>query len=324
MNISAQDIQHFSRISSRGVYGRALTDIAQDCPCLKVLVADVMKASRLADFSQKYPDKFLNVGIAEQNMIGIAAGLASEGSTVFTSSFGPFASMRCFEMLRTQLGYMNLNVKVVGLMSGLASETSGNTHYGLEDLAITRSIPNMTVLSPADGLETYKAVVAAAEHQGPVYIRLTGINGFPAVYKEDYAFEIGKGIQVREGEHVAIIATGTMVHEALRAARALSKENISAAVFDMHTIKPLDTELLDNIFSRYRLVITAEEHFLAGGMGSAVAESQAGKRMRPPHLMLGIPDCFGKAGSFAYMLDQFGLTAPQIARRIAETYKELF
>lgn len=324
MIFDTQTVQNFSRISSRGVFGKALSDIEAEMPDLRVLVADVACSARLEDFAKNAPDKLINVGIAEQNMIGIAAGLASTGKTVFATTFAPFASMRCFEMLRTQLGYMNLNVKVVGLMSGLAGGVVGNTHYGLEDLAITRVIPNMTVLSPADGVETYKAVCAAAQMKGPCYIRLTGTNGSMPVYKEDFDFEIGKGIVLKEGTDIALIATGSMVAEAQRAARALTKSNIAASVVDMHTIKPLDTKLLDALFANHKMVVTIEEHFAIVGLGSAVAEYKSGFKNMPPHLIIGIPDVFEKAGDYAFMLNKCQLTANQIASSIIQKYQELF
>ena len=323
MIFDAQTVQNFSRISSRGVFGKALADLEPTMSDLRVLVADVTGSARLDDFAKNAPEKLINVGIAEQNMIGIAAGLASTGKTVFATTFAPFASMRCFEMLRTQLGYMNLNVKVVGLMSGLAGGVVGNTHYGLEDLAITRVIPNMTVLSPADGVETYKAVLAAAEMNGPCYIRLTGTNGAMPVYKDDYDFQIGKGIVLKEGTDVALIATGSMVSEAQRVARALTKSEISAGVIDMHTIKPLDTKLLDAVFANYKMIVTIEEHFAIGGLGSAVAEYKSGLKNSLPHLIIGIPDVFEKAGDYNYMLTTLGLTAPQISLKIQKTYKEI-
>ncbi len=323
MIFDTQTVQNFSRISSRGVFGKALTDIEPSRNDLRVVTADVTGSARLEEFVRNAPDKLVNVGIAEQNMIGIAAGLASTGKTVFATSFAPFASMRCLEMLRTQLAYMNLNVKVVGLMSGFSGGVVGNTHYGLEDLAITRVIPNMTVLSPADGVETYKAVCAAAEMKGPCYIRLTGTNGFTPVYKEDFDYRIGKGIVLKEGTDIAIIATGSMVGEAVRAARALSKSGISATIVDMHTIKPLDTQLLDELFSTHEMIVTIEEHFLIGGLGSAVAEYKASKKSIPPQLMIGIPDIFPKAGDYAFMLNECGLTAPQIAEKIANAFNAL-
>ena len=323
MIFDIQTVQNFSRISSRGVFGRALTDLEPNMPDLRVISADVTKSARLDEFLTKAPEKIINVGIAEQNMIGIAAGLASTGKNVYATAFAPFATMRCFESLRTQLGYMNLNVKVVGLMSGLAGGVVGNTHYGLEDLAITRTIPNMTVLSPADGVETYKAVCASANLKGPCYIRLTGTNGATPVYKEDYDFQIGKGIVLKEGTDVALIATGSMVSEALRTARALTKNNISASVVDMHTIKPLDTDLLNSLFIKHKMIVTVEEHFVIGGLGSAVAEYKSSLKNTPMQLFIGISDEFIKAGDYAFSLNECGLTAIQIAQQITQKFKEL-
>lgn len=323
MIFDTQTVQNFSRISSRGVFGKALADIESSFDNLRVVVADVLSSARLKEFSQKAPEKLVNVGIAEQNMIGIAAGLASVGNVVFATSFAPFASMRPYELIRSQLGYMNLNVKVVGLMSGFAGGGVGNTHYGLEDLTIMRAVPNMTVIAPADGLETYKAVCSIAEKNGPAYVRLTGTNGFAPVYKEDYHFEIGKGIVLKEGTDIAIVATGSMVNEALRAARGLTRSNISATVVDMHTIKPLDTDLLDELFANHKMIVSVEEHFAIGGLGSAIAEYKSGIRNAPLHMIIGIPDRFEKAGDYAFMLDKCGLTATKIAERITQKFKEI-
>ena len=206
-------------------------------------------------------------------------------------------------------------------MSGMANGTVGNTHYGLEDIALTRTIPNMTVLCPCDPFETYKATVAAAKHKGPVYLRLTGVNGFAPVYKSDFDFEIGRGIVVQEGKDVALIATGTMVGECLRAARGLVRQGVTPTVVDMHTIKPLDTELLDRLFATHKLIVTIEEHFTIGGLGGAIAEYKADKVNAPRQITIGIPNEFHKVGSYAYMLDSCGLTAPKIAARIMECLK---
>lgn len=322
MIIDNANAMALSRLSSRGAFGEILNELEPQIDNLMAVVADVMTSARLSDFQKQAPEKLVNVGIAEQNMIGISAGLAAEGYNVFAASFAPFASMRCFEALRTQLGYMNLNVKVVGLLSGFSGGTFGNTHYGLEDLAITRTIPNMTVLSPADCVETVKAVEAAAKHVGPVYIRLTGVNGTPCIYKEDYEYVIGKGIILNEGTDIAIIATGTMVHEALRTSRALTKENISATVVDMHTIKPLDTELLDKLFASHKLIVTVEEHNVIGGLGSAVAEHKAKFKNAPQQLIIGVNDVFEKAGDYNFMLNKCGLTAPKILEKIVQEFSK--
>lgn len=316
MTFDLRSAMELSRLSSRGVFGAALKDLEPSLPDLRIVTADVESSARVSEIRKSSPEKVINVGIAEQNMVGIAAGLASCGKTVFASSFAPFASMRCFEMLRTQVGYMNLNVKMVALMSGVANGTIGNSHYGLEDIALLRTIPNMTVLCPCDPFETWKATQAAALTNGPVYLRLTGVNGFAPVYKNDFDFQIGKGIVVSEGQDVALIATGTMVSECVRAARGLARSGITPTVVDMHTIKPLDTELLDKIFASHKLIVTVEEHFTIGGLGSAIAEYKADKPNTPRQLMIGIPNEFKHAGAYAYMQDQSGLTANRIAERL--------
>lgn len=316
IEFSSANALYWSRLNSRKTFGAVLEEIAPLYPNLMVLAADVAASAGLTGFAKKFPGQFLNMGIAEQNMIGVAAGLALEGKCVFVTSFAPFVSMRCYEMLRNYLGYMNLNVKVVGIASGLSMGVGGNTHYGLEDLAITRMIPNMTVVSPADCTETAKAVLALAEHKGPAYLRLTGVGGNPVVYKEEYPFELGKGIVLREGEDVVIIATGTMVYESIRAARVLQKENISCTVVDMHTIKPLDKNLLQEIFVKHRLIVTVEEHSRIGGLGSAVAEYKAEFPDSPKQIMMGVPDEFGKAGDYPWLLTQYDLTAKAIAEKI--------
>ncbi len=322
MEFDFKNMMELSRLSSRGVYGKALSDITQANDNIMAVVADVMTSSKLEEFCKKFPDKFINVGIAEQNMISVSAGLASEGYNVFASTFAPFASMRCFEQLRTQVGYMNLNVKVVGLLSGFSGGVVGNTHYGLEDIALTRTIPNMTVISPADCVETYKVIEALKNYIGPCYVRLTGVNGTPNAFKENYEFKIGKAIQMTEGEDIAVIATGTMVYEAMRTARALKKNNILVSVYNFHTIKPLDYETLDKIFSKYKLLVTIEEHFKIGGLGSAVAEYKSDKKA-PPQLIIGVEDKFEKAGEYNYMLDKTGLTAPKIAEKILKKLEEI-
>lgn len=321
MEINLRTALELSRLSSRGVFGKALNEITTKDDNIMAVVADVMSSAKLGDFNENFPEKLVNAGIAEQNMISIAAGLASEGYNVFATTFAPFASMRCFEQLRTQVGYMNLNVKTVGILSGLGGGVVGNTHWGLEDLAITRTIPNMTVISPADCVETYKTIEALKNFEGPCYVRLTGVNGTPCVYKEDYDLEIGKSITIQEGDDIAIIATGTMVYESLRASKALKKQGISAKIINMHTIKPLDTKTLDEVFKNYKFIVTVEEHFKTGGLGGAVAEYKSTLINAPKHLIIGIEDKFEKAGDYNFMLNKTGLNAPQIAQKILEVYK---
>jgi transketolase len=304
------------------MFGQAILSLAESAPELMVLSADLGNSSGLDRFRKTYPEQFVNVGIAEQNLVGVAAGLAKEGFTVFATSFAPFLAMRASEQIRMNMGYMDLPVKAVAIGSGVSMAYLGNSHYGIEDAAVMRAIPNMTVVSPADCGEIVKCVYAAAKYPGPMYIRLTGAPNNPVVYSEEYDFVIGKAITLREGSDVTIVANGTMVHESLEAAKLLEEQGISAAVVNMHTIKPLDTAVLDRAFAGSKLVVTVEEHSVVGGLGSAVAEYKAGVRNAPPQLILGLPDAFGVTAEYKYLLDKYGLLAPHIARRVAERFAE--
>ena len=285
-----------------------------------VLSADLGGSSGLNRFIKSYPDNYLNVGISEQNMIGMAAGLAREGFVVFVTSFAPFLSMRSSEQVRMNMGYMDANVKAVALGSGVAMSFLGNSHYGLEDASIMRSIPNLTIVSPADCTEIVKTVFAAAEFEGPMYIRLTGATNNPVVYKEDYDFEIGKAITLRDGSEITIIANGTMVYESLEAAKLLEVEGFSATIVNMHTIKPLDTKVIDKAVASSKLIVSIEEHSVIGGLGGAIAEYKTSLKNAPPQLVIGLPDKFGKVGEHRYLLEKYGLTAKQIAKRISNAY----
>ena len=306
----------WSRLGARATFGQAILETAKERDDFYVLSADLGQSSGLGRFRGEFPDRFVNCGIAEQNLIGIAAGLAKDGTNVFATSFSPFVTMRACEQVRMNMGYMQLNIKTVGLGSGLVMAQLGNSHFGLEDASVMRAIPGMTVVNPADGAEIVKTVEALCEFNGPAYLRLTGGPGLPVVYEEDFDFRIGKAIPLREGKDVAIIATGTMVWYALEAAGLLAERGIDAAVTDMHTIKPLDAEAVKAQLDR-KLIVTVEEASIVGGLGSAVAESIAMEKDKPPHLMLGIRDCFPHAGSYAYLLEQCRLTAAQIAEDIA-------
>ena len=314
--INPSNARTWSRLGSRGVFGQALLSIGDACPDLMVLSADLGNSSGLDRFKASFPDKFVNIGIAEQNMIGVAAGLAKEGYNVFATSFAPFISMRSGEQIRMNLGYMELNVKAVAIGSGISMAFLGNSHYGLEDAAVMRSIPNMTVVCPADCAEIVKTVYAAAQFRGPMYIRLTGGANNPVVYTDDYDFTIGKAVTLRSGSDVAIIANGTMVHESMEAARLLETQGVSAAVINMHTLKPLDTDTIDAALQSSRLIVTVEEHSVIGGLGSAVAEYNSRFRMRTPQLTLGLPDAFISAAEYRFMLDRHGLVGAKIAASI--------
>lgn len=313
----------WAKMGQRGaVFGVALPDIAARKDRLKLLTADLALLSGMERFAKKYPDKFLNVGIAEQNMIGIAAGLAMDGYCVFASTYSSFIAVRSLEQVRQNLAHMGCNVKLIGSSAGTVAAKSGISHWATEDMAFLRALPNMTVLSPADSLEAVRMVQWAADVEGPLYLRLSGGLNCPIVYKEDRGFTPGKLVKLREGSGPALIATGLMVNETLKAAEILAERDISCAVYNMHTIKPIDREGLADIFTRHSLVVTVEEHMVTGGMGSAVAEYKAILSNTPRQVFLGIQDAFYKAGTQRYVWEQAGLTDVQLAERIAQEWEK--
>ena len=323
LEITSKNARQWSRMGSRAVFGQAILSLAESKTNLMVLSADLGSSSGLSRFKNKYPDSFLNVGISEQNMIGIAAGLAKEDFVVFATSFAPFISMRASEQIRMNLGYMNLNVKAVAIGSGVSMSFLGNSHYGIEDASIMRSIPNLTVVSPADCVEIIKTIFSSAEYDGPMYIRLTGGVNNPMVYKEDYNFEIGKAITLLEGSEITIIANGTMVYESLEAAKLLMLEGLSPTVVNMHTIKPIDTSVIDKAIKSSKLIVSIEEHSVIGGLGSAIAEYKTGFHSAPPQIIMGLPDKFGVVGEHRYLLNKYGLIAKDIAGKIFKKYVTL-
>jgi transketolase len=317
--VTRVQIKTWSKLGHRGTLGVSLLELASELENLMVLTADLSTTSGLARFEQAYPEKFLNMGIAEQNMIGTAAGLAKEGYIPFTTTFATFTTMRSYEQIRTNLGYMKFNVKVVGMASGFAMSMFGNTHYAIEDIALTRAIPNLTVLSLSDCLEVNKSIHAAASFDNPVYLRLSGTMNTPIVYQDDYNFEIDKAITLRDGNDITIISCGTMVHVSLEAAKILESIGISAVVVNMHTIKPIDKDVIEKSCQKTRLVVTVEEHNIIGGLGSAVAEYKSTLKNTPPQLFIGIPDTFCKPGDYQYLLNHFGLTPESIVQKIQTT-----
>ena len=320
MKINASTMKMWSRIGSRAAYGMAALELGKKYDDLIVLTGDTSTSAGLDRFKKTYPEKYLDVGIAEQNMIGIAAGLSSEGQQVFTSTFSPFQTMRCCEQIKVNLGYMNHKVNMVGLASGLVLGMLGYTHCCIEDISIMRSIPGITVVSPADCGATVKAVLAAIEHEQSVYIRLTGGAPTPVVYLDDFDFTFGKANILKEGKDIAIIACGTMVNNALEAAKLLRNGKIESSVIDMHTIKPIDEKMIQKISTSHNLIVTVEEHSIIGGLGSAVSEYLSTMNQKPPLLSIGIPDKYGKAGSYESLLKKRMLLPDQIANTIANRF----
>ena len=320
--ISSEQIALWSKIGPRAVYGIAMQQLVQESDLVIALSADLGNSSGLDRLRRSHPERFINVGIAEQSLIGFSAGLANEGYIPFASTFAPFATMRAAEQIRMNLGYMEMNVKVVGLGSGLAMGFLGNSHYGLEDIAIMRTIPGMTILSPADCTEVVKCVQYASEIHGPTYLRLTGVPDNPIVYTEDYEFEIGRAISLSEGDDLAIIATGSMVSHALSASKILRNSGISAEVYNFHTIKPLDEVVLLEIGKKFPFVATVEEHSIVGGLGTSIAQFYSNQTVRPNIAIIGLPDNFGPTGNYQFLLNYHGLEAEQLAVEITECFHE--
>lgn len=322
MDITSSKIKLWSRIGARATFGQSIIDIAKIDSSFYVMSADLAQSSGLVRFREEFPDRFINVGIAEQNLIGIAAGIAKDGTNVFATSFSPFITMRACEQVRMNMGYMQLNIKTVGLGSGLIMSQLGNSHYGIEDAAVMRSVPGMTIVNPADGLSIYKTVEALCKYNGPAYLRLTGGPNLPIVYENDFDFKIGKNVVVKNGKDICIFACGTMVYYALEVAKQLKNYDIEAEVVDAHTIKPLDIDSIDSEITK-KLVVSIEEASVIGGLGSAISEYLSSKIKKPPQLIIGINDYFPHAGSYQYLLDECGLTTEKICNRIIEKFKEV-
>lgn len=302
------------KIATREAYGNALKEFGEKYDIV-VLDADLSKSTKTDGFKKTYPDRFVNVGIAEANMMSTAAGIASCGKTVFASSFAIFAAGRAFEQVRNSICYPNLNVKIGATHAGISVGEDGGSHQAIEDISLMRSIPNMTVINPADSVEARAAVEAAILHDGPVYLRF-GRLATPVIYDaENYTFELGKGKQLREGSDVAIIATGLMVPEALDAADTLAQEGIHARVIDIHTIKPIDKDIIIKAAKETPFIVTAEEHSIIGGLGSAVAEVLC--ENAPAKLVrIGVQDEFGRSGDPYVLLKEYGLSAENIVRQV--------
>lgn len=311
----SSNIRTWSMLGSCGAFGVAALELPKLFDNTVIVTSDLCFYSGLERFKAQYPDRLYNVGIAEQNMIGVAAGLAKEGFIPFATTYATFASMRCADQVRVNMGYMGLNVKLVGLTAGMSVGILGATHMSIEDLAVMRAIPNITILSPADSTATIKAIFASAEHKGPVYIRLSGTMNNPVVYNSDFDFTIGKANVLVEGNDVTIIATGTSVYESVVASKRLMEKGISTRVIDMHTIKPIDKQtILDACKSK--LIVTVEEHNIFGGLGAAVAEVLAPIKEKPPQLLMGIEDVYEDAGTFAELINKCGLSANHIFEKI--------
>jgi len=295
--------------ATRESYGIALANLGENKNVV-VMDADLSKSTKTDTFKKQYPERFINTGIAEGNMMSVAAGLAATGKTVFASSFAMFAAGRAFEQIRNSIAYPNLNVKIGATHAGISVGEDGATHQCLEDIALMRSIPNMIIINPADDIEAQQAVAAAAEHIGPVYMRF-GRLAVEDINSEDYKFELGKGVELSNGNDVSIIATGLMVSEAMKAKDILAAEGISARVINIHTIKPIDKDIIIKAAKETGAIVTCEEHYVMGGLGSAVCEVVC-EEAPVPVKVVGTTR-FGKSGTPAALMEEYGLTAQNIA-----------
>lgn len=308
-----------SKIATRDAYGKTLLKLGGINDNVVVLDADLSKSTKTNDFSKAFPNRFFNMGIAEQNLIGAACGFATAGKIPFASTFAMFATGRAFEVIRNSVCYPKLNVKICATHAGITVGEDGASHESIEDISIMRSIPNMTVVVPADGIETEKVILEAAKYNGPMYIRL-GRSAVPTLFDEDYKFEIGKGNVVRDGNDATIIACGMMVNEAVIAHEELKSEGINVRVINMSTIKPIDRELIIKAAKETKAIVTAEEHSIIGGLGSAVSEVVSEEC---PVIVkkVGVKDVFGESGTPAELLEKHGLTSKHIVQSVREALK---
>lgn len=323
IEFNSRNMRVWSRLGPSGAVGVAAEELAEENKDVLMLTADLCFFSGLERFKSKYPEQIYNFGIAEQNMLGAAGGLAKEGFVPFANTYASFCTSRCADQVRVNMAYMKLPIKLIGLSAGVAAGILGPTHMSIEDVAVMRALPNITVISPADCTEIIKCLLAVAKTNEPTYIRLTGPMNLPIVYKEDYAFEIGKAVTLQEGKKVCLIASGALVSETIQAAKLLEEEGISCSVINMHTIKPLDGDAIEKANQGHELLVTVEEHSVIGGLGSAVAEYLAGKKTRIPHLIIGIEDAFPVAGSYPYLLEQCGLNATGIVKKVKDKLEEM-
>lgn len=301
------------KVATRDGYGKALVELGEKNPNVLVLDADLAAATKTGGFKKAFPERFFDTGIAESNMMGVAAGLATTGYTVFASSFAMFSAGRAFEQVRNTIAYPHLNVKIGATHAGISVGEDGASHQCCEDIALMRSIPGMVIINPADDVEAREAVFAAAEYDGPVYMRF-GRLAVPRIFDENYKFEIGKAVTLKEGTDVTIIATGLMVNEAIEASKDLEAEGISVELINMHTIKPLDKAAVVAAAKKTGCIVTAEEHNVIGGLGDAVCDAVCDE-YPVPVVKVGVEDTFGKSGPAVDLLHIFGLDADNIANK---------
>ena len=314
--INDRNIKTWSLIGQRATFGLIALEIVKKQEDLIILTSDVSTSAGLDRFRKSYPNNFIDVGIAEQNLVGIAAGLATEKFKVFTTTFSPFQILRCCEQIKVNLGYMKKNVKMIGLASGLALGSLGFTHASIEEIGVIRSIPNITIISPCDGLELVKTIYALLDYNQPCYVRLTGTSNNPIVNKDDYDFKIGKAVEITNGDDATLFCNGPLVYNCIEASNILKNQSINISVVNMHTIKPVDENKIIEKINKNKIIFTAEEHNVIGGLGSAVAEVVSSHNANCKLIRLGVNDNYPKGGSQKYLQDVNGLSIEKIVETV--------
>lgn len=311
----------WSKLGMRASFGLAALEIVKEIDNLVILTSDVSTSAGLDRFRKQHPNNYVDVGIAEQNLIGVAAGMSSEGFNVVTTTFSPFQTLRCCEQIKVNLGYMKHKVIMVGLASGLVLGNLGYTHCSIEDVGVLRSIPNLKIITPADPAEAIKSFVCSLEEKNSVYIRLTGGSNLKQIYEDDYKFEIGKSIRLKEGKDITIFANGIMVSTALEVSSVLEKENISAEVINMHTVKPIDRKQIETSAKNKKYIVSLEEHNIIGGLGSSISEVLSHINDTPKLITIGIEDSYSEGGDYNYLINKFKLDKDSVSKRILQEIK---
>ena len=318
----SKKIKLWSSLGMRATFGMIAMDLAEKYPELIITTSDVSTSAGLDRYKNKFPDQYVDVGIAEQNLIGVSTGLSSEGFKVISTTFSPFQTLRCAEQIKVNLGYMKQKICMVGLASGLVLGNLGFTHCSIEEIGVLRSIPNISIVVPSDPFELFKVLKEAVNYKNSLYIRLTAGTNTRIINSKDYKFKIGKAIEIMSGSDVAIISCGNILGNCIDAAVSLRKNKISCSVINMHTIKPLDKKKIFEISKKFKLIITVEEHNIIGGLGSAVAEVLSGVISNTKLVRLGADDHYSSGGSYEYLKNIYGLSVQKIIRTILKNYEK--
>ena len=322
IKLDTSKIKLYSQIGTRATFGLACIELLKKNEKIMVCTADVSTSAGLDRFRKKYPDNYVDVGIAEQNLIGVATGLSELNFKVITTTFSPFQTLRCLEQIKVNLGYMQNKIIMVGLASGLVLGPLGFTHASIEDVGVLRSIPNINIICPSDSAELIKSLEQSILTKNSTYIRLTGSSNNSIINAKDYKFEIGKSIELLKGNKICIISNGQIISECIRAAEKLSENGISTSVINMHTIKPIDENKINEVAKKFRLIVTVEEHNIIGGLGSAVSEILSKLKNSPPQQFIGVDDYYEKGGNYLYLKNKYSISFEKIFEKVINSYEQ--